>query len=126
MSVPLQLVVLAPMPSELRPIVRRLGLKPTGGPASEHTGRVGDAEVRAVHTGMGTAKATAATEAALAAGGVDRVVVCGIAGAVDTSLAIGDLLAPEVVMDHATEATFHPTPWGAPASPGGCCARPTS
>jgi adenosylhomocysteine nucleosidase len=106
-----QLVVLAPMPSELRPVVRRLGLKRTGGPASEHRGTVGRTEVRAVHTGMGTAKAAAATEAALAGGAVDRVVVCGIAGAVDPALAIGDLLAPEVVLDHASGATFRPTPW---------------
>jgi adenosylhomocysteine nucleosidase len=105
------LVVLAPMPSELRPIVRRLGLTRTGGPDSEHTGKVGTTEVRAVHTGMGTAKAAAATEAALAVGGVDRVVVCGIAGAVDPRLAIGEVLAPEVVRDHASGATFRPTPW---------------
>jgi adenosylhomocysteine nucleosidase len=99
------------MPSELRPIVRRLGLTRTGGPASEHAGKVGTTEVRAVHTGMGTAKAAAATEAALADGGVDRVVVCGIAGGVDLSLAIGELITPEVVLDHASGATFRPTPW---------------
>jgi adenosylhomocysteine nucleosidase len=106
-----QLVVLAPMPSELRPIVRRLGLAKTGGPASEHAGAVGRTQVRAVHTGMGTAKAAAATEAALADGGVDRVVVCGIAGAVDPDLAIGALISPEVVLDHASRATYRPTPW---------------
>jgi adenosylhomocysteine nucleosidase len=113
------LVVLAPMPSELRPIVRRLGLTRTGGAASEHAGKVGTMEVRAVHTGMGTAKAAAATEAALAEGGVERVVVCGIAGGVDPSLAIGDLIAPEVVVDHASGATFVPTPWDPAAVPRG-------
>ena len=122
MPVPKQLVVLAPMPSELRPIVRRLGLERTGGPASEHAGRVGDVEVRAIHTGMGTAKAAAATEAVLADGATDRVVVCGVAGGVDLSLAIGDLVVPEVVMDHASEATFTPTPWdGLPAARGVLC-----
>jgi adenosylhomocysteine nucleosidase len=119
MAPPKQLVVLAPMPSELRPIVRRLGLTRTGGPAHEHTGRVGDTEVRAVQTGMGTAKATAATEAALAAGGADRVVVCGIAGGVDLALAIGEPITPEVVLDHASGATFRPTPWDASAVPRG-------
>ncbi len=119
MAAPKQLVVLAPMPSELRPVVRRLGLVRTGGPAHEHTGRVGDTEVRAVQTGMGTAKAGAATEAALASGGADRVVVCGIAGGVDLGLAIGELIAPETVLDHASGATYVPTPWDPAVVPRG-------
>jgi adenosylhomocysteine nucleosidase len=111
-----RVVVLAPMPSELAPVVRRLGLqKESRGADTVHTGTVGRASVRAYQTGVGTANAAATTERALAAGDVDRVVVVGIAGAVDPALAIGDLMVPDVVVDGDTWAEYKPAPLG----PGG-------
>jgi adenosylhomocysteine nucleosidase len=108
-----RVVVLAPMPSELGPVVRRLGLQKEGsGADTVHTGTVGRASVRAYRTGVGTANAAATTERALAAGDVDRVIVVGIAGAVDESLAIGDLMIPEVVVDGDTWAEYKPVPLG--------------
>lgn len=99
------------MPSELRPVVRAASLRAavSGGPWT-HEGRVGDVHVLAATTGVGTARAAAATRRALAAAPVDRVIVVGIAGAVDPSLAIGSVLAPGVVVDGATGRRLQPVP----------------
>ena len=64
-----------------------------------HTGAVGNADVVATTTGIGTALATSATERLLGLGDFDRVMVVGIAGGVGPSVGIGDLVIPEVVVD---------------------------
>ena len=52
--------ILAPMPSELRPVVKAFGLeKGRSGTLDGHVGRAGDADVVATTTGIGTALATA-------------------------------------------------------------------
>ena len=60
---------------------------------------VGNADVVATTTGIGTALATAATERLLGLGDFDRVMVVGIAGGVGPSVEIGDIVIPEVVVD---------------------------
>ena len=51
--------VLAPMKSELRPVVKAFGLEPARiGGVSVYTGSVGNADVVATTTGIGTALAT--------------------------------------------------------------------
>jgi adenosylhomocysteine nucleosidase len=110
--------MLAPMPSELRPLVKRLGLQPSPASAAgrkAHEGRVGSAEVVAATTGMGTAAAAEATRRLLGAGPIDHIMVVGIAGGIDDRLAIGDVLRPRVVIDGASGTEYQPHPLdGAP------------
>ena len=91
------------MPTELRPLTRRLGLERTelgGGPA--RTGTLDGHPVVGIVTGMGTKLATAGIERLLGAVTPARVVVVGITGAVDDEIAIGALVRPERVVDAAT------------------------
>lgn len=63
-------------------------------------------------TGMGTALAESATGARLDAGRFDRVVMIGIAGGVGPSVAIGDLVVPDAVIDGRTGDELVPDPLG--------------
>lgn len=99
------------MPMELRPLSRRLRLRRDevgGRPA--RTGVLGDRRVVAIVTGMGTARAAAATDQLLTAITPDRVVVVGITGAVEDETPIGTLVVPEVVIDGATGRRHRPEP----------------
>lgn len=100
--------VLAPMPAELKAVRRAFGLTRSSVDGVDAcVGRVGDVEVIATTTGMGTVLARAATERMLDLG-VSRIVVSGIAGGVDPALQIGDLVVPDRLVDHASGATFTP------------------
>jgi len=111
--------MLAPMPSELRPLVKRLGLQPSSSPAGRrvHEGLSGSASVVAAMTGMGTAGAAEAARRMLDAGDVDHVIVVGIAGGIDDRLAIGDVIRPGVVIDGASGAEYRPHPLGEHTDP---------
>ncbi len=111
--------VLAPMRSELRPVVKAFGLQPAQlGGVSVHTGSVGNADVVATTTGIGTALATSATERLLGLGHFDRVMVVGIAGSVGPSVGIGDIVIPEVVVDGPTGREYRPAPIAGPTPRG--------
>ena len=108
------MAIIAPMPNELRPVVRMLGLRRTGehGGMPVYTGMVDGAEVIATRTGIGRALAEAATERLLRETDVDRVIVVGIAGGLEPASAVGDLIVPEAVVDEATGERFGATPVG--------------
>jgi adenosylhomocysteine nucleosidase len=107
------------MNSELRPVVKAFSLQPSEiNGVAVHTGRVGDAEIVAATTGIGTALATSATERLLGLGDFDRVMVVGIAGGVGPTVAIGDLVIPEVVYDGQGGTGYHPAPIDGPAPRG--------
>ena len=92
------------MPMELKPLVKKLGLKKDG------PRRVGDGVV-AICTGMGTSLATSSTEALFAAvPDIERVVVFGITGAVENETPIGTLIVPAVVRNSETGRDFTPSP----------------
>ena len=111
--------VLAPMKSELRPVVKAFGLKPAQmGGIEVHAGSVGNADVVATTTGIGTALATSATERLLGIGEFDRVMVVGIAGGVGPSVNIGDLVIPETVVDGPTGNAYQPAPIEGPSPRG--------
>ena len=99
------------MPMELSPLVKKLGLQKTeidGVPV--HAGTLGDRQVVAIVTGMGTKLAKEGTERLLDALPVERVVVVGITGAVENEMPIGTLILPEVVVNSATGAEYRPEP----------------
>jgi nucleoside phosphorylase len=96
---------------ELRPLVKKLGLqKEEIGGVAVRTGRVGDRNVVAIVTGMGTQLAREGTERLLDAVRVDEVVVVGITGAVDNETPIGTLVLPEAVVDSVTGKEYRPAP----------------
>ncbi|MGZ4675886.1 MAG: 5'-methylthioadenosine/S-adenosylhomocysteine nucleosidase family protein [Acidimicrobiia bacterium] len=105
--------VLAPMPSELAPVVKTMGLARDGS-SRVHTGRVGSVDVVATRTGMGLALATEATERLLDAEPVDHLVVVGIAGGIGATR-VGELVCPEMVVDRASGAAFRASPLAAAA-----------
>jgi adenosylhomocysteine nucleosidase len=91
-----RVAMLAPMTHELDPIVRQIGMDDDG--SGVHRGKVDDVEVVALLTMIGMDAGAAAAERALALD-VDWVMVVGIAGGVDQSLTIGDVVVPEVLID---------------------------
>lgn len=109
-----RVAIIAPMPNELRPVVKLLGLRRTGerGGMPVYTGAVGGTEVVATRTGIGPALAEKAVEELLELTEVDRVLVVGIAGGLEPVSAVGDLIVPEAVVDDATGERFAATPAG--------------
>jgi nucleoside phosphorylase len=106
---PSRVLMLAPMRSELQPIVRLLSLKrPTPKESVFYTGRVGGADIWATTIGVGPVVAARTTAKLLSQVSVDHVIVCGIAGAVVSSQQIGSLVVPDLVVDAATRAEFRP------------------
>jgi len=105
--------VLAPMPSELRPVVKAFGLaKGRHGELDGHVGTAGPHEVVATTTGIGTELATRAATRMVERGGVDHVVVVGIAGGIGPTSAVRTLVVPEVVEDWPDGNAHHPVPLG--------------
>jgi len=106
--------MLAPMQLELAPLVRLLALEADD---AVHRGRAGEVEVVAMLTNIGmTAGAQAARR--MLEQGVDWMMVVGIAGGVDHSLAIGDVIMPDVVLDRASGNTYVPSGTGGLAARG--------
>ena len=109
-------LVLAPMRSELRPVLRELSARPTTvGGVGMHRSRAGRREVVVGLIGVGPGEARRATVQlldALTEGGtvVDHVVVNGIAGGIGATVAVGDTVVPETVVDLASGRCFRATP----------------
>ncbi len=105
------------MPLEMDAIVRAFDLRADGEAAgAPWTGRVGDSDVTAVHIGMGPPLTRQATRRLLdtttGRRRVDHVMIAGICGGLHPELAVGTLINPEVVVDHASGATYRHTPPG--------------
>jgi nucleoside phosphorylase len=108
-----RVALLAPMRMELAPLVAPLRLRRAdAGRERAWTGALGGLEIVAAVTGIGTRAAARAAERALDSGALERVLVVGIAGGIGPSVAIGDLVVPERVVDLATGAEHRPTPLG--------------
>lgn len=115
----MRIAILAPMRRELGPVVQAFSLqKTTLGDRTVHSGTIGETEVIATTTGIGTAGARRATEALLDATELDHVMVVGIAGGVGPTVKIGDLIFADVVIDKATGTEYRPTHLGDPAARG--------
>jgi adenosylhomocysteine nucleosidase len=99
--------VLAPMPSELQPVVKTMAL--TKGADGIYRGAVDGTDVVATKTGMGTELSAAAAVRLLDAFEVDHVIVCGIAGGMGPTQ-VGEVLYPEVVVDKDSRAEYKPAP----------------
>ena len=95
------------MPMELRALRRRLRLRKS---ELGYAGWIGDHPVTAVITGIGTALAHAATVRLLDEVEVERVIVVGIAGAIENQTPIGALVLPEFVVSGADGSEYRPTP----------------
>ena len=102
------------MPMEAKPFVKQLSLtKAPVGDRAGYVGTLGDRDVVAVVTGMGTVLARDGVQGLLDAVRVERVVVVGITGALEDETPIGTLVRPAVVVDGATGSEHRPTPLGA-------------
>ena len=112
-------VILAPMQVELAPVVKRLGLaRLPGQPRRAHGGRVGPIDVVACLGGVGPGPAAEATRWAIETHAPVHVLVSGIAGGMDPTLRIGDLVTPETVTDAATGRSWSATGVGSDAPAG--------
>jgi len=101
------------MRSELRPLITRLGLSRSGAVGSElFLGSAGRVELVAARSGIGMEAARKCTTRLLEAASPDHVVVVGIAGGLGESVAVGDLVVPETVLNLETGDTFRPAPLG--------------
>lgn len=114
-----RVAVLVPMRMELAPLATPLGLRRVGARRERaYTGALGGLEIAAAITGIGTRAAARTAERVLDAGAVERVVVVGVAGGIGPGVAVGDLVAPELVIDLSTGAEHRPTPLGVAAPRG--------
>ena len=105
--------LLAPMTVEMKPLVKRLSLTSSDvGGRTAWTGAVDGTDVVATLAGVGMTPATDATEYLIDRFTPSLVVLSGIAGGIDASLAVGDLVVPEVVIDYATSTEYRSTPVG--------------
>lgn len=108
-----RVAILAPMRSELEPLAKLLDLTPaTGRDPGLLWGAAGGVEVVAMLTGIGMRAGAQAAERVLDALSPDHLVVVGIAGGIGESVAIGDLIVPERVMNLETGEQFQPSPLG--------------
>jgi len=98
-------LVLAPMRTELTPIVRALKLQRAKAPRradggnAKWIGSCGGVDVVAAVAGVGTAHAAQVADAMLARVAPAHVVVVGVAGGLAPGLAVGDVVTPAVVED---------------------------
>lgn len=106
-----RIALLAPMRSELKAVVRAFALESASTPdAVRATGQVGSTRFVAALTGIGTGAARRVTQSLLEPGEIDRVVVIGIAGGIGSTLTVGGVLWPEVVLDIDRDTEHRPTP----------------
>lgn len=114
-------VVLAPMPLEMRAITTAFGLSPDGEDAgASWSGKVGQSDVTAVHIGMGPPLTRQALErlfdeSAPNYRAIDHVMNAGICGGLDPSLHVGTVINPETIIEHSTGVAYaHSPPGGQP------------
>src|SRR5262245_31690047 len=90
-----RVAVIAAMPNELAPFVAKFGAmnEESLGDRPLYRGSLGDVEVLATQTGMGTDFATEVTDRVLERFEVDHVIAIGIAGGVE-GVEIGEVLSP--------------------------------
>jgi adenosylhomocysteine nucleosidase len=104
---------LAPMRSELRPLVKKLSLERSEhDDGVVHTGTAGGVDVVATLTGIGMRPAARTAERVLDAYAVDHLIVVGIAGGVPPHARVGDLVVPEVVVNGETGSEHRPARLG--------------
>jgi adenosylhomocysteine nucleosidase len=109
------ILVLAPMRSELRPVVRALSARrDRSADTLLYRARRRGRDVVAAPLGVGPAAARRATASLLdrLGPGVEHVVVSGIAGGLDPAATVGTVLVPEVVIDLANDRELRPAPLG--------------
>lgn len=106
-----RVAVIAAMPGELAPFVAKAGTlsQEQLGDRPVYRGRVGDVEVVATRTGMGTDFATEVTDRLLDRYEVHHVIAIGIAGGV-SGVEIGDVLTPALVINGDDGSEHIPTP----------------
>ncbi len=93
--------------------MRPLSLRRVGrGPDALFTGAIGRIEIVAAITRIGTLAAAQAAERVLGSTAVDHLVIVGIAGGIGTSVAIGDLVVPQLVLDLSTGQEHRPARFG--------------
>jgi adenosylhomocysteine nucleosidase len=114
-----RIAILAPMRSELRPLVRLLSLKRSrSSNRSILWGTFDRLEIVATTTGIGTQAAARTAERILDTTPVHHLIVVGIAGGIGPSVDIGDLVVPDLVIDQSTGAEYRPTVLGGEESRG--------
>jgi adenosylhomocysteine nucleosidase len=102
--------LLAPMPSEMKPLARTLQLTRNGDDPFSH-GRSGAIDLVAARTGIGMQRARDATRRLLDGAKPDHVMVVGIAGGMGVTK-VGDVFVPEVVVDRAAGKAYRSAPFG--------------
>lgn len=109
-----RVLMLAPMRSELRPVLRAMGggRRERLGEVPVHVGRAGRVSLTAAMIGVGPPAARRSTERLLDAAVFDHVVVSGIAGGIGPGVAVGDLVVPCEVEDLTTGRRFRPATLG--------------
>ncbi|HYA69398.1 MAG TPA: hypothetical protein VED63_11765 [Acidimicrobiales bacterium] len=106
-----EVLVLAPMRSELRPVVRALSAhRDVAGGIDVHRGEVAGTSAVAALIGVGPQAARRSTERLLEVLTVTHVLVSGICGGIGPASAVGDTVVPETVVDLASGRSYRSSP----------------
>jgi adenosylhomocysteine nucleosidase len=111
-------VVLAPMPLEMRAITTAFGLRADSDAAdATWSGVTGESDVTAVHIGMGPPLTRLALERLLDQSSpgyrpIDHVMNAGICGGLDPGLLVGTVINPETIIEHSTGVAYRHDPPG--------------
>ena len=101
------------MAMELRPIVKRLGVRSSTVEGTKvFVGRQGTVEIIVSQLGVGPTVAAGTTERLLDQFPVDHVVVSGIAGGIAPTSTIGKVIVPEVLLDVKSGRELRPSALG--------------
>lgn len=105
--------MLAPMSSELQPLVKQSRAQRVGSDGRPiYRARIGDTEVILTRIGIGPGMARRSTQWMLDRFRADHVVVCGVAGGLHADLAVGAVIIPEAVLDLGTGRRLATSPFG--------------
>lgn len=108
-----RIAVLAPMPSELRPLKSALSLSRSRERGDEFFwGAAGEFEIVAALTGMGLRAGAACAARILDVASPEHLIVVGIAGGVGERTSVGDLIVPQFVLNLENGEIFRPIPFG--------------
>lgn len=94
--------IIAALKEEIEPLVQSMEDVETftWGRRSVYQGRIGNCQVVAVSGGVGKVKAAACTQYLIGRFSVEAVISCGVAGAVNPRLGIGDIVVSQRTLQH--------------------------
>ena len=94
--------IITALEEEIKPLIEAIGAvdESKWGKASVYRGRVGNREVLLIACGVGKVKAAACTQHLIDRFAVEAIISCGVAGAINPGLGVGDIVVSKRALQH--------------------------